>query len=632
MKTIELLQKGLEEHHAGRLDAAAAAYAAALEAEPANVSALRCLGVLRSQQNDLTAALSLLQAAANLAPDMPEVYNDLGSVLRLMGAYEEALRAFNEALRLHPLFAEAFFNRGLTFEALGDVDRALDSYEKAVQSDASRHEARYNKAAILYRRGDHVRAIPELRTILDQHEGALEAGLLLGRIYRETGNWSDAERLYRSMHARHPRNEEVLLHLGSCRLVLQRYDQAERSLLDALQLNPGNAEAHYKVGVAQLHLSQVADAAAHLRQAAAVRPDHPDVALQYAIALQRAGFLYEAGNAYALAVALAPENADAHWNHADYLLLQGRYPEGWAEFEWRWKHERFLTPDWKFTSPRWNGESIRGKTILLHPEQGFGDMIQFARYVPTVAALGARVLIGTPPELEKVFAESFPPEDIFTSPKQLPPFDVHCPLMSLPRIFRTDVGTIPAAVPYLRVNEAAARPWREYFALFPGKLKVGIIWSGNPGQEHNKHRACRLEDFAPILGEGGVQFFSLQKGAPATQLQESRFSASIIDIAPRLSDFAETAAAMEQMDLIISTDTGPVHLAGALARPTWLLLSAIPDWRWMVDRADSPWYPTIRLYRQKKVGDWTEVIHHVAHELGTIALDQRRTLTPGGSS
>jgi tetratricopeptide (TPR) repeat protein len=615
MKTIELLQKGLEEHHAGRLDAAAAAYAAALEEEPANVSALRCLGVLRSQQGDLSAALSLLQAAARFAPEMPEVFNDLGSVLRQQGALDEALHAFDEALRLKPVFAEAHFNRGLTFEALGQPDSAVESYDLALQADPLRVEARFNRAAIRVRIGEYALAAPDLVEFLHHHDGSLDAGLMLGRAYRELGRWSDAEKVYRSLAVKHTQSAEILVHLGSCRLVLQRYAQAERSCLQAIALNPNHAEAHFKAGVAQLHLLKINDALAHLARASTLRPDSADAALHLAVASQRAGLFGNADAAYHRALALAPENPDVHWNYADFLLLLGEYRNGWDEFEWRWRHERFLTPKWQFPQPRWNGENIRGKTILLHPEQGFGDILQFVRYVPMVAALGARVLLGSPSELARLLADTPDIQGVFLTPTQVPPFDVHSPLLSLPRLFRTDLETVPASVPYLHVSEAINRPWQEFFARYAGVCKVGIIWSGNPGQEHNRHRACRLDDLLPVLATEHVQFFSLQKGSPAAQLREGSSGTNVIDLSPRLGDFAETAAVMKNLDLLISTDTGPVHLAGGLARPTWLLLSAIPDWRWMVGRDDSPWYPTMRLFRQRNIGNWAEVMERVTQEL-----------------
>jgi tetratricopeptide (TPR) repeat protein len=630
MMTIELLRQGLAEHHAGRLEAAAGLYRAALEHEPDNVSALRCLGVLRSQQGDFQAALLLLQAAARFAPEMPEIFNDLGSTLRQKGALNEAVLAFDEAIRLQPVFAEAYFNRGLTFEALGCVDRAMDSYDLALQADPLRGEARFNRAAIRVRAGEFTLALPDLVEFLRQQPASEEAGLMLGRVYRELGRWNEAENIYRGLSEGNPDKDELWLLHGTCCLVLQRYEEAARSLTHALDGNPDLAEAQFKAGVAQLHLWNCEGAVRHLKRAFALKPDSVDVVLQLAVALQRNREFADADAAFQHALSLAPENADVHWSYADFLLLLGDYRRGWEEFEWRWHHERFVTPKWRFPQPEWHGEDIRGKTILLLPEQGFGDMLQFVRYIPMVAASGAKVLLGTPPELARLLADFPGTQGVYLAPNLLPSFDVHCPLLSLPRIFNTDVDTIPARVPYLRVHPSVVRPWAQYFARFKTTVKVGLIWSGNPAQENNRHRACRLADLFPLMSTKNVTLFSLQKGAPASELHTASSPVPVTDLSPRLGDFAETAAVMEHLDLLISTDTGPIHLAGGLGRPVWLMLSAIPDWRWMIGRQDSPWYPGMRLFRQTRAGDWSDVVERVANDLAAFVAMQHFPSTMRG--
>lgn len=629
MNTIDLLRKGLHEHHEGRLEAAAELYGAALAMEPENVSALRCLGVLRSQQGDVQAALTLLQAAARFAPDMPEVFNDLGSALRQKGALDEAILAFNEALRLAPAFAEAYFNRGVTYEALGKPDRAMESYDLALQANPSRREARFNRAAMLMRSGEFALALPDLVEYIRDAPGSLEAGLLLGRAYRELARWGEAENVYARLSVHHAGNAELLVLLATCRLVQQKFAAAARVCTQALALQPDHPEAHFKAGVAYLHLWDLQAALHHLTRATALRPDSADAVLHLAIASQRAGLFAAADSAFQRALSLDPESPDVHWHYADFLLLIGDYRNGWEEFEWRWLNERFVSQKWEFAQSHWNGEDISGKTILLHPEQGFGDTLQFVRYVPLVVSLGARVLLGTPPELARLLSDYPGTEGVYLSPALLPQFDLHCPLMSLARIFKTDVDTIPATVPYLHVHESIAAPWKEFFTQYQSTVNVGLIWSGNPGQEHNRHRACHLADLAPLFGHGNVTFFSLQKGAPAVELRDAGANAPIVDLSPRLDDFAETAAVMQHLDLIISTDTGPVHLAGGLGRPTWLLLSAIPDWRWMMGREDSPWYPHFRLFRQARAGDWSDVVAKVSRELGTFAASRISRITRG---
>lgn len=632
MSTVDLLRQGLDEHIAGRLDTAANLYGAALEAEPANVSALRCLGVLRSQQGDFQAALLLLQAAARFAPEMPEVFNDLGSTLRQKGALEEAILAFNEAIRLQPAFSEAYFNRGLTFEMLGQPGCAMESYDMALQANPQRLEARFNRAAMLLRSGEYGIAVSDLEEYCRHNPVSNDAGLMLGRAYRELGRWGEAEKIYKNLAERNPENAEILVLLGTCLLILQRFTAAADACIQAIALNPGQAEAHFKAGVAYLHLWNTDLAIQHLSRATALKPENPEATLQLAIALQRAGLLAAADAEYQRALSLAPDNPDVHWHYAEFLLLIGDYRNGWDEFEWRWLHEGFVSQKWEFPQSNWNGEDVRGKTILLHPEQGFGDTLQFVRYVRNVAALGARVLLGTPPELARLLADYPGTEGVYLSPTLVPHFDLHCPLLSLPHVFKTDLDSIPSSVPYLHVNPTIEAPWKAYFAQFQSMFKVGLIWSGNPGQEHNRHRACRLSDLEPLLTHTHVAFFSLQKGAPASELHAKGNESRIIDLSTRLIDFAETAAVMEHLDLLITTDTGPVHLAGGLGRPAWLLLSAIPDWRWMVGREDSPWYPSVRLFRQTRTGVWTDVVERVARELDAIATTQYPQATAEGEA
>jgi tetratricopeptide (TPR) repeat protein len=614
------------------LEAAAEFYRAALELEPDNVSALRCLGVLRSQEGNVQAALVLLQAAARFAPDVPEIFNDMGNALRRKGAMSEALLAFAEALRLRPEFAEAHFNRGVTLEALGSTDLALESYDRALRADPHRYEARFNRAVIRMRSGDYDLALPDLLEFLREQPASEGAGLLVGRAYRELGRWAEAERIYQNLAKRNPGSAEIHLQLGTCRLVLQKFEDALASCTQALELDPASAEAQYKAGLAHLYLWHWDDAVHHLQRSSALRPDHADIVVQLAVALQRSGKFADAEEAFQRALRLAPEHANVHWHYADFLLLLGDYRRGWEEFEWRWHHDRFLTPRWRLPQPQWQGEDIRGKSILLHPEQGFGDTIQFLRYVPLVAARGAQVLLGTPPELARLLAGFPGTEGVYLSPTGAPPFDVHCPLLSLPRIFKTEVDSIPSRVPYLSVAPSIVWPWAVYFSRFASSMKVGLIWSGNPGQEHNRHRACRFADLLPLLSVQNVTFFSLQKGAPAAELHTVSPPPLVIDLSPHLGDFAETAAVMHELDLVISTDTGPAHLAGALGRPIWLLLSAIPDWRWFLGRQDSPWYPSMRLFRQTRVGVWTDIVERLVTELAASVAAHSVPSTPGGTS
>jgi len=295
------------------------------------------------------------------------------------------------------------------------------------------------------------------------------------------------------------------------------------------------------------------------------------------------------------------------------LLVQGRLREGFEKYEWRWKLGTLVPRG--LPAPRWNGEDLAGRTILLHGEQGYGDTIQGLRYAPLVAARGARVVLEVPQPLMRLAGSVSGVDTLLTAGQALPRLDFVCPLLSLPRACATTLETIPADVPYLAPPPDTLAQWR---ARLAGRgLKVGIAWAGSPLHRSDAKRSIDIEKLAPLLQIEGVRWFSLQVGERAGDL--ARLPADhVTDLAPHLSDFAETAAAVAHLDLVISVDTAVVHLAGALARPAWVMLRSQPDWRWLLEREDTPWYPTLRLFRQHDRGDWNEVVARVR-----AALEQR---------
>ena len=301
------------------------------------------------------------------------------------------------------------------------------------------------------------------------------------------------------------------------------------------------------------------------------------------------------------------------------LLLRGDFAQGWAEYEWRWRckanPERTYLP-----RPQWSGEPLEGKTVLIQTEQGFGDSFQFLRYVPAVADRGAKVVLTVPGALVRL-ANNLPGvAAVVSEGDPLPNFDFHCPLLSLPNVFATRMETIPASVPYLAPPADASAAWTERLSSYPG-LKVGLVWSGNPENRMNPARSTPLAELEPLLRISGIRWFSLQVGSPARDIALVPRH-PIDDLAPFLTDFSETAAAICHIDLVISVETAVAHLAGALGRPVWVPLAVVPAWRWLLGREDSPWYPTMRLFRQTTPGDWTPVVRALADAL-TRMVDER---------
>ena len=360
-----------------------------------------------------------------------------------------------------------------------------------------------------------------------------------------------------------------------------------------------------------------AESEAACRRALELKPDHAEAHNNLANVLRDLGRTAECEPCFRRALDFRPDNADFHHNLAGLMLLTGDYQRGWPEYEWRLQLPGFAR---EFTRPRWQGELLAGRTILIHCEQGLGDTLQFVRFAPFVKQLGATVLLECPPDLIRLLRTAAGIDDIMPHGSPLPRFDVQVPLMSLPGLLRTTLATIPAAVPYLTADPEATERWRQELACYSG-FKIGIVWQGNPRfaqpqcRAADQRRSPSLAQFEPIARLPGVRLFSLQKGYGTEQLAQWQSRWNIVNLGERLGDFMETAAVMSNLDLVISPDTSPVHLAGALGVPVWTVLPFRGCWRWLLDREDSPWYPTMRLVRQPRPGAWGAVFEQLAREL-----------------
>ena len=445
-----------------------------------------------------------------------------------------------------------------------------------------------------------------------------------------------------------PRFAEALNNLGNALMARGRTEEAAQNFQASLAIDAGSAEAHFNLGNALMDLGSTEEAAASYgravdldgddtgklynlgnalgaldraedavdcyRSALEADPENTDALNNLAAACKDLGRLDEARECYRRALSFEPDSVDLHWNHSLVLLQSGDFAEGWREYEWRWRTPSFARFLRDFEPPLWEGGDLSGKTILVHAEQGFGDAIQFVRYAPMVAARGGRVVLECRPGLERLFAGTDGVAEVVTLDAPLPPFDVHIPLMSLPRVFATELDTIPAAVPYLSVPADAEAGDEIQGAT---GLKVGIVWVGSPTRPDNDKRSCEPCHFAPLMGIPGTSFFSLQVGEFADGFRELEGRA--VDLSPGLGDFADTAAAVQALDLVISVDTAVLHLAGALARPAWGALSFPTGFLWMGGRDDSPWYPTMRLFRQDAPADWEPVFRRLGRELEALA-------------
>ena len=553
------LRQASQYYARGNLDLARTLYQEILAVEPRRSEALHALGVIAGRSGDWGQASELLGRAVAANPDNADVHCDFGVVLKALRRWCEALVCYERAIALRPNHAEAHSNRGNVLRELRQFEAALASYDKAIAISPDYAEAHYNRGVVLHD--------------LNRLEDAL-AG-------------------YDKAIAIRPDYAAAFCNRGVIQEHLHLFAAAAESYTQAIELQPGFVRALANRGNAQRALLQV------------------DAAI----------------DSCNRAISIAPDYAAAYQNRAVARLLAGDFERGWPDYEWRWKNEdSALRRDYRaFTQPQWRGQhDLRGRTLLIHSEQGLGDTIQFCRYIPLLARRGATVIFEVPPPLMQLLARLEGVAHLISRGTALPSFDYHCPLMSLPLAFRTTVATVPATVPYLSVNAERRRYWRGKLGGH-GKPRVGLVWSGGfrPDQPEvwsvNSRRNISLAKLAP-LSNSNIEFYSLQKGQPAeselAQLSPHDWQgAPPIDCAGELEDFADTAALIEQLDLVISVDTSTAHLAGALGKPVWILNRFDTCWRWLLDRTDSPWYPTAKLYRQTQPGEWDAVVEQLRGDI-----------------
>ena len=475
------------------------------------------------------------------------------------------------------------FDLGLAFNARKQHQKAFESFDLAIQLQPDFFEAHGNRGAML--------------AALGRHQDAIES--------------------YRNTLAIEPNFADAHCNLGSALTHLQRYDEALASLDRALALRPNNSDALYNRGNALKPLKRFEEALASYDCAIALQPDHADAHNNRGQVLRELERYDEALASYDRALALRPQHIMAHCNAAALRLLAGNFERGWVHYEWRWMKNSVIPLKRKFSQPAWDGrDPIAGKTILVHSEQGLGDTIQFCRYEPLLATRGARVIFEVQKTLQTLMTSLGDAPQIVPKGDSLPVFDLHCPLVSLPFAFETRLETIPSATGYLFAPAQRLATWQ---SRLQGQRhpRIGLVWSGNPGHERDRERSVGLREFLPLLDALGAEatFVSLQKDVRPEDAAFLEARADILDYGNALEDFADTAALISQLDLVIAVDTSVAHLAGALGKPAWILLTYFPDWRWLLGRDDSPWYPTARLFRQDESRTWGGVIVRVRQAL-----------------
>jgi len=566
--------------------------------------------------------LALVYAVRRRRRVRPEARPPDGYAIAL-GHYEagrqaEAETALRQVVRARPEFPDARFKLANTLAELGRLDEAEAMYRQALRLKPDFHQVHNNLGNLLRSKGLRDEAEACFRRGIDCQADFPEALMNLGILLAEDGRAKEAEDAFRRALRGNPDHVDVLYNLALLLGGGGRLDEAEAACRHALRLSPGSALAANVLGTLLVRQPErIAEAEAAYRQALAIQPDFPEALNNLGALCRLTGRWQEAEAAYRQALKVDPGHVVVLDNLAHLHLLQGHFEQGWAEMEYRWLTDR--NREFRgFFQPRWDGKAFLGKTLLVHYEQGAGDGIQFFRYLPKVAAMGGRLVVECPASLYRLFRDNLPAEvRLVRCQEALPDFDLYCPLMSLPLAFQTRLETIPANVPYLKPPAEAVANCPLLTARPGAQVLVGVLWAGNPGHHNDRNRSLDFSLLEPLLATPGVTWAILQLERRPEGFERLAASSGWLDPMGGVKDFADTAAIIAQLDLVVGVDTSVIHLAGALGKPVWLLLPLMPDWRWLLGREDSPWYPGIRLFRQSEYNAWPEVVRRVACALPT---------------
>ncbi|MBE89827.1 MAG: hypothetical protein CMM76_10370 [Rhodospirillaceae bacterium] len=567
----DAFHQAIKLHEEGKLTKAILLYERVLETHSETPQIWYLLGVARKQNGDLTTAIDNLQKATNLDPTRPDLKAELGLAYAQAGLAQKAFQTLSDVL---PKLVSLDQDDALIYGAYADACFNLRNWQEAITY--------YRKA-------------------LTKEPETINVQLNLGVALHHLNRLEEAIEVYKAILNKEPNHPGALTNIGVAYQEKRNFIASLHTLEHAADFSPNDPLLLTDLGVTLQKLGRTDDAITRYNEALSVDPTYGKAWSNLGNALQDQLHLAEAWEAHQRAVNIEPENPDFHWNLAMTLLLAGEYEQGWAEYEWRLRRDDTTN----LLGNPWQGEELSDRTLFLAAEQGAGDTIQFARYAPVLAAKGAKIILRAHTSLQKLLETLEGTTHVITQNVTLPSFDFHASLMSLPYLLNDTFETLGSKVPYLSVPEGVN------CSLPPssGNRRIGLVWAGNPEHRNDHNRSCPFDELMPLFKLPDTDWISLQ--AKPTGDADT----CIIDSSTQLNSFADTAAIMAQLDLIITVDTAAAHLAGALGYPVWLMLPYAPDWRWLTDRTDSPWYPTARLYRQPKPGDWHSVIAAIANDL-----------------
>jgi tetratricopeptide (TPR) repeat protein len=575
------IQQGFELHQLGKYPEAQVIYEQILQLQPFHFDALWLLGTLFGQLQKYQHSVEFLTKALSINPHHSTAQNNLGNALNELGKLKEAIICYDLAIKLRPNDAQAYFNRGNVLLKLQRTDEAISSYEKAIYHNPNFAES-YNLLGIA------LQGQKKLKDAITHYDKAIlinpffaEAFNNRGIAFQELHRFDDALINFESSIKIKPDFVEALNNRGLALYELERIGEAILSYEKAISVNSNFAKAHNNLGVALQALKSLDQAFAHYQQA----------------------------------IQIDPEYVEANWNLSLLHLLNGNFNEGWLRYEWRWKRESLVSLKRNFSEPLWLGEqSLRGKTILLHAEQGLGDTIQFCRYISMVAQLGATIILEIQKPLIPLLKHFKGVNQMIELGQKIPHFDYHCPILSLPLAFKTNLNTIPPSDLSITSDLTLVDHWKK--KLGPKKFpRIGVVWSSLSSFKDDHQRSLTLIEILQALPKEGFEYICLQKEIKDIDQNTLASNPHIRFFGDQLNNFSDTAALIECVDLVISTCTSIPHLSCSLGKKTWVLLSHVADWRWLLNRDDSPWYPSAKLYRQDRIYHWESVLTKVKADL-----------------
>lgn len=586
-----LIKKAVHFHQSGDLDEAVRYYEQALAADPEHADALYLCGTVQLQLGLFDACIDLLSRVTALRPDVPDAHNNLGVAYQALGRWEEAACSFREAIRVNPRYEQALFNLGALMEDRALFADAETFFRKAVEINADDANTRNR----------------------------------LGNVLKAEGKWSDAEACYRKVATADPENLDVAVNLGYVLARQDRLDEAIAVYRQILKTRPDYPEIHNSLSYIFERQGKFDDAVSSARRAIEFQPDFAEGYNNLATAVRAQHHLEEACRLYQKAIELQPGFALAEFNYGTTQLLGGNYRSGWPGFQ-RYADIRDAPPR-RFNQPRWNGEPIEDGTLFVYADQGFGDTLQFVRFLAAAKErVRSRLIFECQPELKPLLQGQVAADTVVADNEAVPPtFTFQVPLEHLPEILDVELATLRGEGAYLKSPPSLPEQLaHEFERMPPANIAVGLVWQGNPLQARDAVRSCPLEALLPLVRIPGLSWYSLQTGEAAGRVKELDDRIALMDLGSRLRNFSETAAVMSRLALLISVDTAAAHLAGALGRPVWTLLCHTPDWRWHLERSDSPWYRSMRLFRQPTWGNWDAVVAEVGTELNRLLAQSRQ--------